>query len=78
MESRYDGYTLADCLGLVSNSTVTYEECAEILEEKLQHSFPWIKPDEFYPLIKKKSFDQEDYCYRLIKAGKQLEEMSRN
>lgn len=78
MGSHYENYTLADFLGLVSNHTATYQECAEMLEEELKLRFPWIKPDEFYPLLKKKSFDQEDYCYRLIKAGKQLEEMARN
>ncbi len=78
MESRYQGYTLADFLGFVSEGTVTYQDCAEMLEEELMHRFPSIKPDEFYPIIKKKSFDAEDYCYRLIKAGKQLEEMLGN
>lgn len=75
MESRYQGYTLADFLGLVSDHTVTYQDCAEILEEELMRRFPWIKPDEFYPVMKQKAFDAEDYCYRLIQAGKKLEEI---
>ena len=78
MESRYPGYTLTDFLGLVTDHIITYQDCAEILEEELMSQFPWIKPDEFYPVIKKKSVDAEDYCYRLIKAQKQLEEMLRN
>ena len=78
MESLYTGYTLADFLGFVSDGAVTYKDCAEMLEEELLHRFPWINPDEFYPLFKKKSSDYEDYCYRLITAGKQLEEMVRN
>lgn len=75
MENRYHGYTLADFLGLVRDGTVTYQDCAEMLEEELVHRFPWIKPDEFYPIMKQKAFDAEDYCYRLIQAGKKLEEI---
>lgn len=78
MERLYVGYTLADFLGFVNGGIVTYQECAKILEEELMRKFPWINPDEFYPLIKTKSSDYEDYCYRLIKTGKQLEEMVRS
>ncbi len=78
MKSLYVGYTLADFLGFVSDRIVTYKECSRLLEKELLYRFPWIKPDEFYPMIKKKSSGHEDYCYRLITAGKQLEEMVRN
>lgn len=75
MESLYLGYTLADFLGFVSDGAVTYQECSRLLEEELMCRFPWINPDEFYPHIKKKSVDQEDYCCQLIRAGKRLEKM---
>jgi len=78
MGDLYVGFTLGDIVGLAHEHTITYSECAEFIEEKLNQRFPWIKPDEFYPVIKKKSVDGEDYCYRLIKAGKQLEEMLGN
>lgn len=78
MRDLYVGYTLGDIVSLAHERTVTYLECAEILEQELQRRFPWIKPEEFYPLLWKKSSNYENYCYQLIKAGKQLEEISRN
>lgn len=78
MGDLYVGFTLGDIVGLAHERAITYSECAEIMEEKLNQRFPWIKPDEFYPLIKKKSSDHEDYCYRLITTGKKLEEMVRS
>lgn len=78
MGDLYVGFTLGDIVGLAHEHTITYSECAELIEDKLNQRFPWIKPDEFYPVIKKKAFDAEDYCYRLIKAQKQLAEMLRN
>jgi len=78
MQNRYPGYTPADFLGLVADHTITYQDCAELLEEELMLRFPCIRPDEFYPLIQEKSQDAEEYCHRLIKVHKQLEEMLRN
>ena len=75
MKSLYVGYTLADIVGLASSNTFTYLECTEILEEELMKRFSWIDPAVFYPQIRKKAVNDQDYCERLVKAGKQLEEV---
>lgn len=78
MWDHYVGYTLGDIVGLAHEHAITYWECAEILEQELQRKFPLIKPDEFYQNIKRDVCGPLDYCERLVKAKKQLEEMARN
>lgn len=78
MGDFYSGYTLADILGLAYNNTLTYRECTEILEERLIKKFPGFESSTLYSRIKKQAANDLDYCERLVKAGKQLEELARN
>ena len=74
MESLYVGFTLGDIVGLAHEHTLTYQECAGILEEELIRRFPWIDPDKLYSQIKNQAANDLDYCERLVNAGKKLEE----
>ncbi len=60
-------------MGSARNSDLSHGECAEILEKELHRRFPWIDPGKLYLPLRAKSRSQEDYCYRLMGAGKKLE-----
>jgi hypothetical protein len=68
-----DTYTLADLFGLANSEdiyrVITFEECGEILEDRLQRMFPWIDPDFLYRAVEKASFGARDYCRRLVHLG---------
>ncbi len=66
------GYTLADIVGLAREKAITYNECADILEDELWQRFtPYISAN-FYQRLRLKAATTEEYCERLVRVGRML------
>jgi len=66
VSANYNGKTLDSIFRRATAGVISYEGCAQLLEQQLQQMFPWIDPHQIYVPVRERSQDVTEYCRNLL------------